>query len=109
MYPSDWAYSTTCPDDFPFYHHRCDGAEGDCDASYYVDSWLSVYNDWTITPNPSTDREALRVWDSGMYVTLSISVTQKSGYFVKPTLYLAPTVKILSGTGTSTDPYILTK
>ena len=104
MYPSDYGFATSggsttnrsscLAEQF----HGWNDVE-DC----YTNSWL--YDDfnwqWTLTPN--VNRSAVFYVADG-----SVDYNDANGSnAVRPTLYLQTSVEIVSGTGTSSDPYVL--
>ncbi len=107
MYPSDYGFSTSggsttnrssCLAGKLSYWN----AVVDCD----VNSWLyddSNLGQWTVTPRASQSNGVFDVSSDGSVYN---ALTSNSFGF-RPTLYLKANVEIASGTGTSTDPYIL--
>ena len=108
MYPSDYGFSTSggsttnrssCLATVSYGWNDSDGE--DCRNN----SWLydSSSNQWTLAPFASYSYPVFHTTNGG-FVYFSIA---SISYAVRPTLYLQPTVEIASGTGTSSDPYIL--
>ena len=107
MYPSDYGFSTSGGSTIN--RSSClatvlygwSGAE-DC----YTNSWLydSSTTQWTLTHVASGSESVFGVYYSG-YVLASMIAYDSNA--VRPTLYLLSDVEIASGTGTSSDPYIL--
>ena len=99
MYPSDYGYAAgmTCTTGTAF------GSYGNCKAK----NWL--YNSktfqWLISPN--SENSAL-AWYVGVTGNVGhINVPLYSNGLVSPVFYLKSNTMIKSGTGTSSDPYIL--
>ncbi len=98
LYSSDYGYATI-PSNWNrllFYYDN---------YSTYTNNWLYEGNDqWTITP--ITGKYIYNLMgiekEGDIYLTGSFK-----GMNVKPTLYLKEEVKITSGTGTESDPYLL--
>jgi len=68
-------------------------------------NWMySGKNEWTITPHSKTVNVEMAISTSG---NVTDSFNARIANSVRPTVYLKATVKIISGTGTSTDPYQL--
>ena len=111
MYPSDYGYASTDKD------CRYDLRSGIVyDGSSKLDysntkcknnNWLSDNGSLWYTTLTAVFADPLSVFitygDNGVITVDSIQYPKAT----KPTLYLSPNVKIISGTGTSTDPYIL--
>jgi hypothetical protein len=102
-YVSDYGYATDesiCLSTEKLYYSTSDGYYGH--AYCHTNDWLTAYY-WTITPYSSYSNY---VWD----VNFNGDVDGISAYFgraVRPTLYLKSTIKIVNGTGTSTNPYVI--
>ena len=107
MYPSDYGYATGGGN---YKREYC--------LSQYLYTWISYaecYNDdwlytsanhqWTLTPRAASDisYDAFVVGSSGIVRTGNTAY----GWLVKPVVYLKSNVQILSGEGSSTDPFIL--
>ena len=63
-------------------------------------SWLNINKSLFLTPHSTS---WILITDSG-YMRID---SPQLAFPVKPTLYLNENIKITSGTGTSTDPFIL--
>ena len=101
MYASDYGYAapTTCTSTLANYN---------TDACKTTNNWLdkSQY-EWSITQRSSVNSSSFIVFDSGF---VSYNGGVKSDMVgVRPVLYLTSKVKIKSGSGTSSDPYILSE
>ena len=104
IYPSDYGYATSggstvdrsaCLNKSMYYWD----SYSDC----YMNSWLHYTSQYTITTR--IDAEGYIV---GMYKGVSSNINLgKSELDTKPVIYLTPNLKIASGTGSSTDPFIL--
>ncbi len=106
MYPSDYGYATTGPDQcitsYNYYfdwknHNECFGAD-----------WLLIkQREWTLTQSTSVNTNNITnvfiVYQDG---SVSAVDTKNSEYY-RPVIYLDTNVKIAKGTGKSDDPYIL--
>ena len=64
-------------------------------------SWL-VQNEWTITADLATDTNALRKYSNNV-VTAAVNTNN----YYRPVVYLNANVKIVGGTGTSSEPFIV--
>lgn len=102
MYLSDYGYSiknTSCRD----MNLYTQWSSGSCKNT----TWLSVNWDWTISPRPRDNyghvNNVAVVGSWNGYVD-SLAYSPKN---VLPQVYLKESVKIVSGTGTNTDPFIL--
>ena len=95
IYPSDYGYAstdTTCENNMIG------------NAACVNDNWLSVYESyWTISPNSLYSGLSYRVNSNGSFIN-SDSVLYTN---IFPAIYLKNDTKIISGNGTSSDPYIL--
>ena len=115
MYPSDYGFSTSGGSTTNRSSCLAEGLDwgfssvSDCKNN----SWLyDSFNDqWTLTPfvygrtrAPSVSAPLSYILHKGGDVS---PMDEFSSYSARPTLYLQPTVEIASGTGTSSDPYIL--
>ena len=106
MYPSDYGYATGggnykrkyCLSQYLYTWN----------AECYNDDWLytSANHQWILTPLAISDAAA-----NPFAVNLTGVITSGSGaahpWLVKPVVYLKSNVQILSGEGSSTDPFIL--
>ncbi len=112
MYPSDYGYATsggsttdraTCLEDLSSWSSDC-----------YKNNWLypsdntSQYQ-WTLTASSgfSTDSSAYSVIFLYWSEHVSIYSTEYGGGSVNPAAYLLPSVKIVSGSGSESDPFEL--
>lgn len=99
MYPSDYGYAST--------NSLCRNNLSSINNSIYNcknNNWIFNNNiQWTLTPFSNNARDAFRASSSGAvsneYIYLDLDV--------RPTIFLKSDVQILSGTGTSDDPYII--
>lgn len=102
MYPSDYAYATdlsVCTQT---------GINYSADSTNCKDKdWLvgNKTNIWVISPGSSNDYSAFAINTSGSIFKTSYYVY--GNYGVQPVLYLKPSIQIVSGTGTQSDPFIL--
>ncbi len=105
MYPSDYGYATsgdsttsrtTCLAEEMFSWYNA--------SSCYKNDWLfkSSYM-WTISSGSSAGNFVFSIYNSGR----EIISDARNGYGVWPVTYLKSTINITSGTGSSTDPFIL--
>ncbi len=101
LYPSDYAYTFALGVDDTCYQ--------DLSLCGATNSWLVAGNQgegqWTIMSSAATASEVLIIDSQGKASSSSAS----QSYGVRPTVYLDADVNIVSGTGTSGDPYILGK
>ena len=100
MYPSDYMYAGDLS--------KCskDGYNWDTDKTNCRDtSWLRNTStiQWTLTPRSSSSNGVFLVFNSGYVYYLSVSNSLAS----RPVLYLASTVEITGGDGTSGNPFTL--
>ena len=101
MYASDYGYavSTNCTANLKGY-----SSDEKCILSY---NWLykELADEWLLPQNPIGDSSYAfissdgSIYDAGPYV--------KDSILVRPVLYLSSSVKISGGSGTSSEPYIL--
>ena len=72
----------------------------------YKNDWLlsSLEYNWTISSNSSSNYSAFYIFSTG---NIDSTYSVASGYSVYPTVYLKSTIKITSGTGSSTAPFLL--
>ena len=108
MYPSDYLYATSggattnrsaCLNTAM---HRWNGSEvSDCNAN----DWLydSSYEQWTLSPSSRWSFS----YDSYIVTRMIDSYSSKHAADIRPVVYLKSTVKIASGTGTESDPFVL--
>ena len=105
MYPSDFGYAAgnTCVTGTDPYNY-----DGGCKNKDWL--WMTTSSDysnsveWLMSPNSGVSSRAFYV-DSSGYVGFSNGVYGVNS--VRPVFYLSSTTSITDGTGTSTDPYIV--
>lgn len=107
MYPSDYGYATGggnykrefCLSQYLYTWNSY--------AECYNDDWLyvSANHQWTLTPRASSDRlyDVFEVSSSGIITNTAVA----HGFLTRPTVYLKSNVQILSGEGSSTEPFML--
>jgi hypothetical protein len=110
MYPSDYGFATsggsttdraTC---LAKELYNWDSSNySDCRKNDYL--YNSSYAQWTLTPSSSNGSYVMRISTSG-YIGISGS---SSSYAISPTFYLIPNIKIVSGDGTSDNPWIISE
>ncbi len=119
MYPSDYGYATvggnttnksSCRAKELYYWYGSpisDCKNNDWLFTSQVTSWGSNKNEWLISPSSSATNPAAYLNSGGELVLLNFySDGVKSQLAVRPTFYLDSSIlKIVGGTGTSTDPY----
>ena len=121
IYPSDYGFATSGGSTTnrssclakSLYNWSYNSSVSDC----YTNSWLNKDDGyWTVITTgesiPVTRAPEISSYDHIFIVTGGGSVVlvgreKDYNYSVFPSLYLQPTVEIASGTGTSSDPYIL--
>ena len=101
MYPSDYGYATS--------GEHCMARELYNWNNYSVckdNDWLlpTSFHEYTISAGTANIMVVFRVFSSGQVGEVPAAV---KGYAVRPVVYLKSTIKITSGTGSSTDPFIL--
>ena len=107
MYPSDYGFSTSGGSTTNRSSCLATVLYGWSDAEdCYTNSWLydSSTMQWTLTHVASYSESVFGVYYSGYVLSSMIAYDSNA---VRPTLYLLSDVEIASGTGTSSDPYIL--
>ena len=99
MYMSDYGYAAD-PDNGSTWYLSPEGYHG---IGTKFKNWLwTEKQEWTITKYSSSSNSALTIsLDGGV----SWSTASSSYYVVRPTFYLNSDVKLISGTGTLSDPY----
>ncbi len=99
MYMTDYGYAAD-PDNGSTWYLSPEGYHG---IGTKFKNWLwTEKQEWTITKYSSSSNSALTIsLDGGV----SWSTASSSYYVVRPTFYLNSDVKLISGTGTSSDPY----
>jgi hypothetical protein len=104
MYPSDYGYATgggdTGRDTCLTYNLYTWGSYSGCYGKDFL--YLGSY-EWSLMPYSSQSYNAFRLNGSGNANYGNVS----SSYAVRPVGYLKPGTKILSGSGTSNDPWII--
>ena len=100
MYPSDYGYATS---------------GGSCIASELYDWYSDCYHNdwlltsgwqWTITSRADSSNLIFRIFGSNGSAGVD-DAGSKYAVVLRPTVYLKSTINITSGTGSSTDPFIL--
>ena len=99
-YATDWAYASG--------NDICEVNMHSKDSSNkYIclnDNWMSKGEEyWTLSPRASNVNN---IWMVSNFVSVSAN-SASSPYALHPSIYLKNNVQIISGTGTSSDPYIL--
>ena len=103
MYPSDYGYATSGGSGTN--RASCMGIElYDWYSDCYHNDWLYTSQDqWTMSPNAG--------YSSNVFYLRSIGrvydIRANDIYVVRPVVHLKSTIKITSGTGSSTDPFVL--
>ncbi|MBD9098799.1 hypothetical protein EGP98_04255 [bacterium] len=109
MYPSDYGYATSggnrinrasCMAKELF--HWNDSSYSDCKNN----DWLynSSPHQWTMSPSGDYSDHVFYVYDSG-YV--NITYAGGAAYAARPVVHLKSTIKVISGSGTASSPFIL--
>ncbi|MDE6292362.1 MAG: InlB B-repeat-containing protein, partial [Bacilli bacterium] len=104
MYPSDYGFAvggnvrSTC-----LMTNLADIWDNDC----FTNDWLRPNNgnEWTITHKSDT---TINVFYLTKYSGLSYA-QQTNTFYIRPAVYLNSNIKIVSGSGTKNDPYVLSK
>ena len=110
MYPSDYGYATSGGNSTnrascmskELYNWQ-DNSYSDC----YNNDWihnLSSESQWTMSPYTEFSYRIFTVINYTGFVYFDDAYF---GYAVRPVVHLKSTIKITSGTGSSTDPFIL--
>ena len=99
MYPSDYGYAagSTCVNGTKLSNYN-----GGCMNKDWL--YISNTNQWLMSPRSNNSDRAFHVYSSG-FVYYDGYVF--SAYSVRPVFYLTSSTSITDGTGTSTDPYVL--
>ena len=101
MYPSDYGYAVLAS--------SCARTTnlGDYDSTACAgNNWLKTGSDqWTLTPSSSGSRNVFYVSSSGILNTYYNYVTL--GYGARPSIYLKSSIAIMGGSGSYSDPYLL--
>ena len=109
FYPSDFAFATGGGDSISrsdCLNTSLDSWDDDC----YNNNWLHKgLSEYTITPpiEPYGDREVFCISYDNLFQTCYVSYGNTSGHNFSPVVYLSSNVKITSGTGSESDPYVL--
>jgi len=99
MYPSDYAYTFAYGVD-----NTCYSNAYDCDTSTPTSSWLfKSTTEWTLAPDSVGASKVFRVSSAGY---AGNSYDAYYAYGVRPVVYLKSDIT-LTGTGTSSDPYVI--
>ncbi len=99
MYPSDYMYSGDLS--------KCSNIFNDCDENFVSTLWLfSNDNESTLTPLYLSNYGYVYIFISG-YPLHDNMVGVSGGANYRPVIFLKPTVNIIGGTGTESDPYTL--
>ena len=101
IYPSDiyYTYSLGVDDACYIDGSNCVGSSGKTNSWFYNSNYSSQ---WYISPYSSMSYAVFRYWVGSVN-----NDYPNQSYGVCPTLYISPSVKIISGTGKSDDPYQL--
>ena len=101
IYPSDiyYTYSLGVDDACYIDGSNCGGSSGKNNSWFYNSNYSSQ---WYISPYSSMSYAVFRYWGGSVN-----NDYPNQSYGVCPTLYISPSVKIISGTGKSDDPYQL--
>ncbi len=108
MYPSDYGYATSGGSSknrascmvMELYHWD-DSSYSDCKNN----DWLYISDtQWTMSPRADTSYHVFRVNTSG---NVGDYRTSFNPFAARPVVHLKSTIKITGGTGSSTDPFIL--
>ena len=105
MYPSDYGYAAgnTCVTGTDPYNY-----DGGCKNKDWL--WMTTSSDysnsaeWFMSPDSGSSFNAFLVSSSGLVNGGYVVINVRSA---RPVFYLTSTTSITDGTGTSTDPYIL--
>ena len=114
IYPSDYGYATVggsttnragCRAKAVYYYDTADCKNNDWIFTSQVASWGSNKTEWLLSPYSSSAAYATYMGSSG-FLNFHIGGVGGQQFAVRPTFYLDSSVlKIVGGTGTSTDPY----
>ena len=106
MYPSDYGYAAgnRCATVVDIYNYRING---ECRNN----DWLFNNKDeWLMMPNSNAlDISFLLLSTGGLFDISTEYFPVSYDCLIRPTFYLTSTTSITSGTGTSSDPYIISK
>ena len=106
IYPSDYGFATSGGSTTNRSGCLATELEGWIDTDCLENNWTyhTLLFAWTLTPDVSYSRSVFYlVSDIGSVISVYVDTSLP----VHPTLYLQSTVEIASGTGTSTDPFVL--
>ena len=105
IYPHDYiyAYGTTAPGSYSNAKNAWIHLSWNDDGNLYSSSNPPSSSEWTNTANSSTSTSALGVYNDGSVYGNGAD----RGFAVRPVLYLESLVTI-SGSGTTSDPYVIT-
>ena len=104
MYISDYMYAAS--KDYWTKQGFNSNAENDYRETI-KDNWLYMgLNEWAITRQADVSSGAFCVDSTGTTYRNSVNMNWRA---IRPTLYLKPDVKIFSGSGTASDPYIISQ
>ena len=109
MYPSDYGFATSggsTTNRSSCLNTALYEWDGESAAECRNNNWLydGINGYWTLTIDNENNLFSFCVMDSGWVSPNIVNDWHESS---RPTLYLQPTVEIVSGTGTSSDPYVL--
>lgn len=103
IYPSDYGYATsggkTISQLVCLRESLSNWLQNDCSTNDWI--YKSTNSQWTLAPR---DSDSNKWWYINSNGALNIALSSET-YSVRPVVYLKPSVKIMEGTGTSTDPY----
>lgn len=108
MYPSDYGYAsinTICRNNM----NKPSCLNTNWVSSSRVESKIDTlqYNEWLLSPGSSGSNGASDVFLAYSTGLISSYPAANGSYATRPTLYLKSTTLITSGSGTSSDPYII--
>jgi len=114
MYPSDYGYSASNlyweTDMYGWNSTESDGVKASTTSWMQQMPRLSEENDWFLSPSSKASYAAMMLNGYGHIIEYIVYDFSNKYYFViRPTLQLTPSIKLLKGTGTDTDPYIFIK
>ena len=113
MYPSDYGYSIDGGVNGEVWLNQ---AHYDNRDYYKSSAWLyqleEKYVEWTTTPEATySNPDGLRVWAVNSSGELGATYVSNDGYYfgVRPVFYLKEDVMVISGNGTESDPYKISR
>lgn len=113
LYASDYGYATSGDTSVTRYSciSRGLGFTNWRNTACSSNDWLtnSLNNEWTITTTTNSVYSAHSIVKNGGISGIHYYSTSNSSDYIRPVLYLDPTILITSGSGTETDPYIINK